>query len=98
LYFPVEFLSRLYHPKERVLGVEVDGVFKAYPFAELSKREGPQTLLDTLAGKRLRIEYDLPSRSGRVFGESGAEIPVINSFWFAWYGFHPQTEVFSFKP
>ncbi|MEH6471269.1 MAG: DUF3179 domain-containing protein [Halopseudomonas sp.] len=98
LYFPVEFLSRRYHPKERVLGVEVDGVFKAYPFAELAKRTDQDPIYDSLAGKSLRIEYDLPSRSGRVFDEAGDELPLINSFWFAWYGFHPQTEVFEFKP
>ncbi len=97
LYFPVEFLSRRFHPKERVLGVEVDGVFKAYPFAELAKRKEQTQLLDRVAGRLLRVEYDLPSRSGRVFEQTGDELPVINSFWFAWYGFHPQTEVFTFK-
>lgn len=98
LYFPVEFLSQRYHPKERVLGVEIEGVFKAYPFAELAQRETQEPLYDSLAGKLLRIEYDLPSRSGRVFDEAGKELPVINSFWFAWYGFHPQTAVYSIRP
>lgn len=98
LYFPVEFLSRRYHPKERVLGIEIEGVFKAYPFAELAKREPQNSLLDTVAGKSLRIEYDLPSRTGRVFSDSNEELLVINSFWFAWYGFHPHTEVYSFSP
>jgi hypothetical protein len=31
LYFPVSARSKRYHPKERVLGLEIDGTFKAYP-------------------------------------------------------------------
>ena len=98
LYFPVEFLSRRYHPKERVLGVELDGQFKAYPFAELAKRGNQTTLRDRLGDHSLRIDYDVESRSGRVFDQSGEELAVINAFWFAWYGFHPETEVFEAEP
>jgi hypothetical protein len=31
---PLSFRSSLYHPKERVIGVEFDSEFKAYPFGE----------------------------------------------------------------
>ena len=96
IYFPVEFLSRRYHPKERVLGIALGGVQKAYPFAELAKRSGAPILSDKVAGKLLKIEYDLPSRSGRITDQQGVEIAVINSFWFAWYGFHPDTEVWQY--
>lgn len=95
LYFPVEFLSRRYHPKERVLGIELDGSFKAYPMAELAKRGEQQTLTDSWGDHQLRIDYDLPSRSGRVFTAEGVELPVINAYWFAWYGFHPKTAVYT---
>lgn len=44
------------------------------------------------------LDYDLQSRSGRAFDQQGVEIPLINGFWFAWYGFHPQTEVYSYPP
>ncbi len=38
LYFKVNNKApKDYHPKEWVLGVEVDGVFKAYPFKELTE-------------------------------------------------------------
>jgi hypothetical protein len=37
LMFPISHIDPLYHPKEWVLGVEVQGVFKAYPFSELAK-------------------------------------------------------------
>ena len=39
LMFPTSHVDPRYHTKEWVLGVEVKGVFKAYPFSEL--RKGP---------------------------------------------------------
>jgi hypothetical protein len=96
IYFPVEFLSRRYHPKERVLGLALNGQFKAYPFVELAKLPQPE-LEDRFAGQRLKIRFDLASRSGRVFADGG-ELPVVNSFWFAWYSFHPESEIFAVNP
>lgn len=93
LYFPVAFLSKRYHPKERVLGVQIGDQYKAYPFVELAKRDSTEPLTDQVGGQLLRIEYDIDSRSGQIFDQQQQEIPVINSFWFAWYGFHPGTEI-----
>ncbi|MBV2092240.1 MAG: DUF3179 domain-containing protein, partial [Candidatus Thiodiazotropha sp. (ex Ctena orbiculata)] len=50
LYFPVEFRAKGYHPKERVLGLEVNGAYKAYPFVELSKTDG--LIEENLAGQQ----------------------------------------------
>jgi hypothetical protein len=95
IYFPVEFLSRAYHPKERVLGIEVEGKYKAYPFAELSKYGGSE-LKDHFNGNDLLIRFDTSSRTGEVIDEkTGRTKPAVNAFWFAWYTFHPQTEVFT---
>ncbi len=91
IWFPVSKRDPRYHPKERVLGVELDGKFKAYPFAELSR--GDSSFSDSFAGKQLRIVYDAEGESARVYhGET--EIPAIISFWFAWYAFHPDTDVY----
>jgi hypothetical protein len=27
----------------------------------------------------------------------GNEVPVMQAFWFAWFGFHPETDVFQAK-
>ena len=35
IYFTLSFRSCQYHPKERVIGIENNGNFKAYPFVEL---------------------------------------------------------------
>ena len=94
VYFPVSASSRRYHPKERVLGLEVDGRFKAYPFAELS-RSGDDEIGDSFAGRKLTIRFDPAAKSARAFDENGAEVTAVTGFWFAWYAFHPETEVYT---
>ncbi len=82
-----------YHPKERVIGLEMDGLFKAYPYQELSKN-GKAKFSDTFAGQKLNIHWSEQARSGTVTDENGVALPVISSFWFAWFTFHPDTEVY----
>jgi hypothetical protein len=94
LFFAVSAESRRYHPKEQVLGVEIGGKFKAYPFSELS-RAGQAQIEDRFNGRTLRIRYDRDNRSARAYDEKGRQLPAINGFWFAWYAFHPETEVFT---
>ncbi len=93
VYFPVSHVSRRYHPKERVIGLELDGHHKAYPFSELSKSNPP--LSDQLGGQRIRIEYDAEHRTGRVLAADGTEIPTVIGFWFAWIAFHPDSAVYT---
>ncbi|MCU7959784.1 MAG: DUF3179 domain-containing protein [gamma proteobacterium symbiont of Bathyaustriella thionipta] len=92
-YFPVTASSTRYHPKERVIGVEIDGHYKAYPFAELPAGKG--RLMDHFSGRILTIDYDSEALRATVSDKNGEIMPVINAFWFAWYGFHPQTLVYS---
>ena len=92
IYFPVAHRDPRYHPKERVLGLEIDGQFKAYPFAELSQTNG--LVHDRFNGKSLNIYYDKNSHSARVTDADGRPLPGITAFWFAWIAFHPETAVF----
>jgi len=92
IYFPVKKQDPRYHPKEQVLGLEIDGQFKAYPVAELSRTEGE--IQDRFAGRSFTIRFNPASQSARFFDPQGKEIPVIRSYWFAWYAFHPDTAVF----
>lgn len=93
-YFPVAFRSKKYHPKERVLGITINGKHKAYPFTELAKVEGAK-LIDTFAGELLTIEFDVDNRDGLIRNKAGDILPSVNSFWFAWYAFHPKGEIFT---
>ena len=93
IYFPVEFKSKRYHPKERVLGITINGKHKAYPFSELAKLD-KKILKDDFSGQQLTIEFDVDNRDGVIKSNTGDIIPSVNSFWFAWYAFHPKAEIF----
>ena len=96
IMFPVTGRSLRYHPKELVIGIEAGGKFKAYPFVELAKINGDK-MLDTLGGKTLTVRFDPEHRTGSIFDAQGKEIPTVIAFWFAWYAFHHDTEVFQAK-
>lgn len=91
LYFPVSNRNDILFAKEQVLGVAVDGKFKAYPFSELEKTNKPFT--ETLGGTTFTITYDSINKSALIDNQS-ENIVSLTLFWFAWYAFHPQTEVY----
>ncbi|MCH7880452.1 MAG: DUF3179 domain-containing protein [Proteobacteria bacterium] len=83
-----------YHPKERVVGLDIGGVYKAYPLIELEKY-GKSQFTDTINGKTITVNWDSINRSVSITDSSGSEIPSIEGFWFAWFAFYPETEVFT---
>lgn len=93
IYFPVSKESRAYHPKERVLGIEINGQFRAYPFEELAKL-GSNVLQDAFAGQNLTVKFDVENRDGEITDVNGKAVHAVNGFWFAWYAFHNDTTVF----
>jgi hypothetical protein len=95
LYFPVRFKAQGYHPKERVLGVEMDGRFKAYPFSELAKTKG--VVDDRIGEQAIRVRFDAEHENARAETAAGEALPAVVGFWFAWYAFHPETEVYKAK-
>ncbi len=52
IYFSVSEKDDRFHPKETVIGLEINGKFKAYPFSELEKSEG-KSFEDTFQKKNL---------------------------------------------
>ena len=94
LYFPVVAKSKRYHPKERVLGLSIKGKHKAYPFVELSRHK-ENKIIDTFADQILDIEFNAEKRTGTIKDKMGNVLVTTNSFWFAWYAFHPDTEIYS---
>jgi hypothetical protein len=93
LYFPVAEEDERFHPKEMVIGLEILGKFKAYPFSELKKLKSI-VLNDTFQGKKVVINYDSKSDSAEITDEEGNIIPAVTNFWFAWIAFHPEAEVY----
>ena len=82
-----------YHPKEIVAGLEVDGVYKAYPFIELDK-QGKNQFSDNVNGTQFNFAWDTENRSITITDTGGREVASIQGFWFAWFAFHPDTEIF----
>lgn len=96
VYFPLSAESARYHPKEQVLGLSIDGRVKAYPFTELAQ-VGLKDIDDLFGDQPIRISFDADQRSAVARDTKGKELPGVTSYWFAWYAFHPDTEVFSAK-
>jgi hypothetical protein len=92
LYFPVTQSNNKYRRKEIVMGLEIDGRFKAYPFKELKK--GAHSFDDEFVGKKFIVKFDANNQTARVLKADGSEIPTTMAFWFAWYAFHPATDVY----
>ncbi|MGB0908871.1 MAG: DUF3179 domain-containing protein [Nitrospirales bacterium] len=93
LLFPVNHKDSRLPTKAWVLGLKVGEVTKAYPFSELKKTETP--IHDFINGQRVKIQFNAETQSTSALDASGKPLPTIQAFWFAWYAFHPQTEIYS---
>ena len=64
---------------------------------ELARRAGARegaTVEDRVGGRSVRVQYDAVHRSASAAYGDGTPLPATTLFWFAWYAFHPDTEVF----
>ncbi len=95
-FFPVQYDARRFHPKQLVIGLEINGIARAWPFNELSKSSGP--VEDFIGSTPLSISYDPQHNSAVIKDASGNTLPATTLFWFAWSAFHPTSEVYLFKP
>ena len=92
-FFPVKPSAPAeFHPKEWVLGVVIGDSAKAYPFSQLAKNDESQ-IRDKVGGEDITIHWNAETRSARAewAGDNGA---ALRAFWFAWFAFHPDGEVF----
>jgi hypothetical protein len=78
-------------PMEPVLGIEIAGIPKAYPFSLLKKK--PAVFEDRLGDTTLVIHFDKESKAAYVTAQVGTVLPSTTVYWFAWQDFHPQTQV-----
>ncbi len=92
--FPVSVESDRLPPKERIVGIELNGKGKAYPV----KLAQGTILKDSFEGKEIEVVGDSIGRTAEVFFiEDGARVPapVVSEFWFSWFINHPETQIFS---
>lgn len=75
--------------KERVLGLEINGVAKAYPFSKLKKKKIP--FEEEVGGEKIRVHFDSKTKTASITDLQGQLLPAVTIFWFAWQAFHPKT-------
>jgi len=92
LMFPLNHSDDRLDLKERVLGVEVDGVFKAYSYKLLPAAERFLTS-DVVNGQEIKIEFIPEAQAAYVTDADGNLLPSASMYWFSWSAFHPETEV-----
>jgi hypothetical protein len=92
VFFPVENRDDRIHPKTVIFGIEVGGVFKAYKEDDLKELN---SIEDTVGGVGVKIIRDSAGVVKVTDLDSGVAIVKERDFWFAWYAFHPDTEVYT---
>ena len=91
IFFPLENEDDRIHVKTIIIGVEVNGVYKAYQEDDLKELK---TIEDTVGGVRIRIEREVSGIVRVTNSATEEEIVKERGFWFAWYAFHPDTELY----
>ena len=76
-----------------MVGLGIDGIYKAYPFIELDKNDETR-FEDTVNGVSYTFEWDSANRNISITDADGNPVASIQGFWFAWFAFHPDTQVF----
>ncbi len=93
LMFPVKNKSDVLPAKENVIGIEMNGHFRAYPYSALKKKKAEFS--DEINGETIVIYFDKKANSA-ILKLNGEVFPSVRMYWFAWYAFHPETEVYGY--
>lgn len=92
LYFSVENEDDSLHPKAVIFGIKVNGTYKAYSEHDLLKRK---EFNDTVGGVKVRVERFDDGVVKFTNLDTKDEIVKERDFWFAWYAFHPETQLYT---
>ncbi|MEZ5038972.1 MAG: DUF3179 domain-containing protein [Saprospiraceae bacterium] len=95
--FPVEFRDKKLSLKEKVVGVKIGREYRAYPMA-LLPNASKTPISDKLNGVEIQISYDALTKTAQVNDLDGRIIPTVTTYWYAWFAFHPETDIYGFLP
>lgn len=94
LFFPVANKApSIYPTKETVLGYKGKKKQIAFPLSELRKN-AEETFSYEFEGEMLNIHWDQQNQSATMTDQNGELHNTTMLYWFAWYAFYPETEVF----
>jgi hypothetical protein len=92
--FPVENKDDRIHPKTVIFGIHVNDAFKAYREEDL-KELG--MIEDVVNGSSIYLGRDSAGVVKVTNLDTGEEIVKERDLWFAWYAFHPDTELYTLE-
>ena len=87
---PAAETDKRLHPKKVVYGIDLDGTHVAYS-EDFFAQEPVRT--DTVNGRKLRLSLLDDGTVTVVDTEDGQTYAPLRLYWFAWYVFHPETEL-----
>lgn len=90
LMFPVARTSDAMHPKSVVFGFDLNDQKVAFT-ASLLEQSGP--IEHEMAGQTFDVTLAGDGEVRMTNRESGEEYAPVRLYWFAWYTFHPATEL-----
>ena len=90
--FPMTHTDPRLGNKERVLGIQIGDTIRAYPIGRVHPDQ--DTINDTIDGHNITVVLS-PTREDAYLESTPQGATVINSFWFAWAGFYPDTEIYA---
>lgn len=93
LLFPVENQDDRVHPKAIVFGIEMKN--KTIAFRETDLKKG--NIETTFNGIPLQITRTNDGSVKIIRTDTNEEIVKERDMWFAWYAFHPETELYGVK-
>jgi len=91
LFFPVDEEDDSVHPKTVIFGIEIEGQYKAYKEEDLIEKG---IIEDTFADINIILKRDEAGIITITNIDTNEEIIKERDFWFAWYAFHPETELY----
>lgn len=91
VWFPLENEDKRIHAKTVVFGIEVNGKYKAYKEEDLIEKK---EIEDKIDGVEILIKRSNDGVVKVTNKDTKEEIVKERDFWFAWYAFHPDTEVY----
>ena len=97
IFFPLTNLDNRLAMKQPLIGLEIDGRFRAYPLATLAKLPAGQAM-DQLNGIDVFINYLPDAHTAYLTDAAGNALPTVTAYWFVWSALHPATDIFETSP
>ena len=91
IMFPVDHVDSSIFSKTLIYGIEVNGEYKAYMEKDIINKS---IIYDTINGMKIKAKRYKNSRVKFTVIKTGREIVKKRMFWFTWYTFHPETELY----